>query len=264
MGAGYKEQENDITHNIGNNYISLENLNSGTNNSTNQSISKEITNQLVYNYKASEVGTNVLNEKNTNYDNDTNTNIVMENQNMEDKVSYKKNADVQNKSEVNETSEEKQENNSENKRSTSPIKKRPGRPRKTAPQQPKPKLGIVNSPQDDCHHIEFLYDDPSVFKKLWAFFKAMSVDKLHMIFTKENIFIYCVDHHMKSQIRVKIDCSKVNHYYCKEYIDIGLQCKNPELIMGTIDKSHHSILILSTNNNAQKNIQIVLKNYLYV
>lgn len=141
-----------------------------------------------------------------------------------------------------------------------PVKKRPGRPRKTAPQQPKPKLGVVANPHDDHHFIEFLYDQPSIFKKIWAFFKLMSVDKIHMSFTKENISIYCIDHFKKSHIRVKIDCNKVNHYYCKNDLDIGLLCKNPELIMGTIDKTYNAILFLTTHDNVQKNIQIVLKN----
>lgn len=141
-----------------------------------------------------------------------------------------------------------------------PEKKKPGRPRKKQPIQPKKKKGVVLSPEDAMHHIEFLYDRPLIFKKLWQFFKLMSVDKIHMAFTKNNIIIYCTDHHKKSRVRVNIDCSKVNHYYCEKDLDIGLLCKNPELIMSTIDKTYSSILFLSTKDNIQKNIQIVLKN----
>ncbi len=141
-----------------------------------------------------------------------------------------------------------------------PEKKRPGRPRKVAAQQPKPRNGIVAAPSDDQHHIEFLYDRPLVFKKLWQFFKLMAVEKIRMLFTKQDIILYCNDHHNKSRIRVKINCSKVNHYYCKQELDIGLLCKNLELIMVTIDKTYNSILFLSTHDNIQKNIQVILKN----
>lgn len=138
--------------------------------------------------------------------------------------------------------------------------RRPGRPRKTPPRTPRPKIGIVSEPADSRHFIEFLYDKPLIFKKLWQYFKLMAVDKIHMLFTKQHIMMWCTDHHKKSRMRIKINCSEVNHYYCHSELDIGLFCKNPELIMGTIDKTYNSILLLSTVDNAQKNIQIVLKN----
>lgn len=140
-------------------------------------------------------------------------------------------------------------------------KKRPvGRPSAKRPQMPQPKNGIVSAPKDESHHIEFLYDKPIIFKKLMAFFKLMAVDKIHFSFTKENIFIYCKDHHKKNDIRVKIDCSKVNYYYCASDLDIGLLCENPELIMSTIDKTYNTITFLSSEENKFKNIQVILKN----
>lgn len=147
---------------------------------------------------------------------------------------------------------------------TIPKKKRPGRPRKHPVRQPRPKVGIVSSPSDNVHHVEFLYDKPMVFKKIWQFFKLMAVDKIHILFSKEEIIMWCRDHHKKSQIRVRIDCKEVNHYFCADELDIGLSCKNPELIMSTIDKTYNSILFLSTSDNIQKNIQIVLKNDLNI
>lgn len=140
------------------------------------------------------------------------------------------------------------------------VKKKPGRPRKNKPAQPNPKKGIVSTPEDLEHCIEFLYDKPSVFKKLLAFFKLMAVEKLHIVFTTKSIIIYCIDSHNKIYTRVEIDCDKVNHYYCKNEIDIGLMREKVGLIMATIDKNHNSILLLSTVTNFQRNIQVVLKN----
>lgn len=144
------------------------------------------------------------------------------------------------------------------------IPRKPGRPRKSVVKLPKPRNGIVLSPSDAKHYIEFLYDKPLIFKKLWQFFKLLACDKLHLSFLKDSIIIYCSDHHKKSHIRVKINCNEVNHYYCEKDLDIGLLCKNPELIMGTIDKSYNSILFLSTHDNIQRNINIVLKNDIHV
>ena len=140
------------------------------------------------------------------------------------------------------------------------VHRRPGRPLKTKPNLPRPRLGVVDKASDESHYVEFLYDKPIIFKKLWQFFKLMAVDKIHMSFMKDSVGIYCVDHLNKSQIQVKIDCNNVNHYFCDKELDIGLSSKNIEIIMGTIDKTYNSILFLSTKDNIQKNIQVVLKN----
>lgn len=139
-------------------------------------------------------------------------------------------------------------------------KKRPGRPRKTPIREPRPRNGIVNTPKDNSNFIEFLYDKPLIFKKLWQYFKLMAVDKIQIIFRKDEIIIWSEDHHKKSKMRIKILANKVNHYYCSEELDIGMLCKNPELIMNTIDKTYTSILFLSKNNYTQKDIRIILNN----
>jgi hypothetical protein len=140
-------------------------------------------------------------------------------------------------------------------------KKRPGRPRKDQNVTlPNPKQGILNKPSDPRHLIEFLYDKPPIFKKIWSFFKLLSAEKIHMSFLPNKIVIYCMDHHKKSKIYVMIDCTQATHYYCGKELDIGLVCNNPGLVMGTIDKSYESILFLSNIDNSQHDIQILLTN----
>ena len=139
-------------------------------------------------------------------------------------------------------------------------KKKPGRPRKTPIREPRPRNGIVTSPKDENNFIEFLYDKPLIFKKLWQYFKLMAVDKLQIIFRPTEIIIWGEDHHLKSKMRIKINGDNVNHYYCPEEVDIGMTCKNPELIMSTIDKSYTSIVFLSKIGYTQKDIRIILKN----
>jgi hypothetical protein len=172
------------------------------------------------------------------------------------------NVEFDNRNEQSENEDAKSENDQKNdssKKEERP-KRRVGRPSKSVIKQPKPKNGVVTSPSDARHYMEFLYDKPLIFRKLWSFFKLMAVDKIHLSFLKDSIIMNCSDHHKKSNIRVTINCNEVNHYYCKNELDIGLLCKNPELIMSTIDKSYNSLLLLSTHDNVQKNIQIVLKN----
>lgn len=151
-----------------------------------------------------------------------------------------------------------EKNTNEEKKSVQ--KKRPGRPRKTPLREPRPRNGIVNIPKDDNNFIEFLYDKPLIFKKLWQYFKLMAVDKIQIIFRKTEIILWSEDHHKKSKMRIKINANKINRYYCSEELDIGMSCKNPELIMNTIDKTYTSILFLSKLNYMQKDIRIILNN----
>jgi len=76
-------------------------------------------------------------------------------------------------------------------------KKRPGRPRKTPLREPRPRNGIVIKPKEPTNFIEFLYDKPLIFKKLWQYFKLMAVDKIQIIFRVSEIILWCEDHHKK-------------------------------------------------------------------
>lgn len=139
-------------------------------------------------------------------------------------------------------------------------KNKPGRPRKIPLREPRPRIGIVPNPKDPSNYIEFLYDKPLVFKKMWQYFKLMSVDNIQIIFRNREIILWCEDHHKKSKLRIKIHTNKVNHYYCTDELDIGMTCKNPELIMATIDKTYTSILFLCKVGCVQKDIRVILNN----
>ena len=143
-------------------------------------------------------------------------------------------------------------------------KKKPGRPRKTPLKEPRPRNGIVVNPKDESNFIEFLYDKPLVFKKLWQYFKLMAVDKIQIIFRVDDIILWCKDHHNKSRMRIKINSNKVNHYYCSGELDLGIRCKHLELIMSTIDKTYTSILFLSKIGYTQKDIRIILNNMMEI
>lgn len=140
------------------------------------------------------------------------------------------------------------------------IKKRPGRPRKTPIRAPRPRNGIVNKPSNENNYIEFLYDKPMVFKKMWGYYKAMAVEKLQMIFRQNELIIWGEDHHKKSRMRACIDANNINHYYCGGTLDIGIMCSDLEKIMSTIDKTCGSIMFLSKKGHTQKTIKVILTN----
>jgi hypothetical protein len=143
------------------------------------------------------------------------------------------------------------------------VKRPPGRPKKTTGCTTiySAKKGIIVLPGDDNHHIEFSYNKPTNFKKIWLFLKQMAIEKVQMVFSKDHIKILCVDHHKKNNIQIKIDCTNVTSYFCQEDLDIGLSCKNLGMVLSTIDnKTHNNILFLSIKDDIQKNIHVILKN----
>ena len=58
----------------------------------------------------------------------------------------------------------------ENETKTNQVKKGPGRPRKTPKKTPIPRDGISDTPQDEDHVVEFLYEQPLILKKIISSF----------------------------------------------------------------------------------------------
>lgn len=141
-----------------------------------------------------------------------------------------------------------------------PKKKRPGRPRKTPLREPEPRNGVSNTPKDDENHIEFSYEKAVNFRKIWQYFKHMAVSKVQIIFRQNEVILWGEDHHKKSKMRIVIHGDKLNHYYCANELDIGMSCRNPELIMSTIDKTYTGIIFLSKRGYTQKDIRLILSN----
>ena len=80
------------------------------------------------------------------------------------------------------------------------------------------------------------------------------------MFRPKEIIFYAEDHHGKSKIRVKIDATKINHYYCKDVLDIGISSREMELILNKIDKDYGAILLISSVNTKNSCIDLTLEN----
>lgn len=139
-------------------------------------------------------------------------------------------------------------------------KKGPGRPRKTPKKEPIPRKGISKNPTNADDFIEVLYDNPPVLKKIFQFFKALAASHIQIIFRPKHIIFYTEDHHETSKIKITVDCSKLNHYYCKSELSIGISARDMELIMNKVDKEYNSIILLSTVGSTQRNITLILEN----
>ncbi len=140
------------------------------------------------------------------------------------------------------------------------VKKGPGRPRLNPTRPPAPRAGISKKPNDPDNHIELVYDQPIIMKKIFQFFKSIAASQIQIIFRPRDVIFYATDHHGKSKIRLRIDAEKLNNYYCRSVIDIGIDTKPMELVLNKVDKDYKSMLMYSDNNSLNKHLVIVLEN----
>ena len=138
------------------------------------------------------------------------------------------------------------------------IKKKPGRPKSIKKQSAMRRKGIIKTPSNSEHFLEFYYDNPLIFKKILYLFKTLSSEKINFIFDKEHISITTLGHFKKNKILITIDCHKVNHYYVKKKIEFCLTRNYLSSIFTNINKSHKSITILSKTSTKNSLIYILL------
>jgi hypothetical protein len=139
-------------------------------------------------------------------------------------------------------------------------KKGPGRPRKNPISKPKPRNGVSDVSKQDINCIELMYDTPIFFKKIIQFFKQMAVGRVNISFNDTHVLIWCIDHFETSNVRVFIDCTKINHYYCEAPLEISLLGKNLEIIMNTIDKNCTNITFISRKETRNQSIEVIFEN----
>jgi hypothetical protein len=144
------------------------------------------------------------------------------------------------------------------------IKKGPGRPRKTPLQEPIPRKGITTEPQHEDSFMELLYDQPIIMKKIFAFLKSIQALQLQIIFRPTEIIFYGIDHTKKTKIRIKIDATKLNSYYCRGTLDIGIATAELTRLLNKIDNSYRSITIFSDLATSRRNITLVLDNHIQI
>ncbi len=142
-------------------------------------------------------------------------------------------------------------------------KKKVGRPRRLPPPTPLPKLGIVDSPNNDENLVEMSYENVenvTIFKKIFNLFKSMNVTEINIVFNTNYAKIYGIDHLEKNLINIKINANKLNHYFCTFPISITLDPKNLDKITQKIDKNYNLFSMILKKNSYRNNLIIVLNN----
>jgi hypothetical protein len=140
------------------------------------------------------------------------------------------------------------------------VVRRPGRPRAIV-QNPKDLiLGVRNKANNEKNHMELIYNDPKLFKKIISIFKGYFVDDIFLTFNEDSIHIVSTDNTKKTIIKIVINCNKLNEYYCKKPFEISIKREYLEKIFNTIEKQHSKVVFYSDSENYLSTLYINLLN----
>jgi len=139
-------------------------------------------------------------------------------------------------------------------------KRAPGRPKKGPPKKPLPREGISTKPNYDTNIMELKYETPIIFKKIFNLCKQMAVKNIKIEFDATTIKMKSSDHFNRNYNLLTINCSKLNHYYCKFPFNITINSKSIETVFQKIDKNYDSITMVSKESTIYESIHIIFNN----
>jgi hypothetical protein len=151
----------------------------------------------------------------------------------------------------------------ENKNVNVNVHRRPGRPRTQILNTKDVILGVRDQANNEKNHMELIYNDPKLFKKIISIFKGYFVDDIFLSFNSDNIQILSSDNTKKTIIKIVINCNKINEYYCKKMFEISIKREYLEKIFNTIEKQHNKIIFYSDHDNYLSTLYINLLSIAY-
>lgn len=131
------------------------------------------------------------------------------------------------------------------------AKRGPGRPPSKPPAPPLDRLGVVASPNDPANRLEFVYEDPTIFKTLFTFFKNVKASNIHLRCNPAGLTFFAHDLSKKSRIVAHIAGEQVNWHYCEGEFWLGINRKHMEAMFASISKSFCKVTIVQTHDETE-------------
>jgi hypothetical protein len=120
----------------------------------------------------------------------------------------------------------------------------PGRPPSKPAPPSIPRVGIVTSPDDVNHRLEFVYNDPMLFKSLFTYFKIIKAREIHIRCSPVGVTFFARDQGKNSRVVASVAGAQLHWYYCAETFWLGLNRDSVEKMFASIDKSLYKITIV--------------------
>jgi hypothetical protein len=140
------------------------------------------------------------------------------------------------------------------------VKKRPGRPRKKPLRPPMECIGVSAAPKQPENLVEFIFNKPMIYKKVFTLFKAADAKELMFVFDKAEVRVYTTDRREKVHFMVVFDCSKIVHYHCSEKTVATINAEHIEMINQILDKNNIMVSIISKKISFRESIIFVFQN----
>jgi hypothetical protein len=139
-----------------------------------------------------------------------------------------------------------------------PAKRGPGRPPSKPPAPPLERRGVVADPSDPNNKFEVVYDDPTVFKTLFVYYKNLRARDIYVRCDRDGMTFFARDHTKTSRVVARIEGCKVNWYFCAEVFWFGLNREQVHPIFASIDASFFKITFRQEHGNTD-HISLTLK-----
>jgi hypothetical protein len=139
-------------------------------------------------------------------------------------------------------------------------KKRPGRPRKISAEPGLPFVGIADEPSAQGNILEVTYDNPLLFKKIFALLKAANVADVSLMFGPRAIRIIAVEPDFNSIICINIWAHLLNRYFvAPEHVESGgleilVRREAIERIFNKVNNKNANEVIFSVSSDALNSI----------
>lgn len=141
------------------------------------------------------------------------------------------------------------------------VRRGPGRPPLTSLKPDVDRLGVCTTPSNVNNMIEFYSAVPSVFKKIYAQYKATNVREISMHFEADRVIMSAISYSEAISLQTVINCSKAHRYYCRSPVKIRLSYEQSEKIINRIDaKFFDGIWFIVKQSTVVNNMSIILKN----
>lgn len=140
------------------------------------------------------------------------------------------------------------------------VKRKVGRPKKNATVNQAKIYGIVQTPTIPDNIMEFVYFDPTVFKKFFSFLKAANVSEIPIRFEKDKIVIHTMDHKQTSNIYIEFKGEKAVLYYCKSPFTIYVKRESIDDVLKAVDKHYTQISLYSVVLDQKSKLYLQLVN----
>ena len=146
------------------------------------------------------------------------------------------------------------------KKAKAKAKRPPGRPRRVPENPPVIVKGIVTEPEDPKNLTELLYYNTTHLKKIAQLFKNIKASSVQIITNEKEMILFAQSPFKNNSVMVVFDGSKMNHYYNKNNLDIGVGAGNLITVLKKINKRHSCVGIMQDKDEKDRWIDIALIN----